>query len=422
MEQRKARMVRGLTFWSLAAVLLLGAGCSSAGGGVPTGQSGQGRTGQALSGSASTPSAITIASLPHSKCVLHHGSDSMPVWADDVGIVHLWAPQTPTPDEYTLDCDESGNNVEYQYDLSDPATFTPATPRVAPPAYATRAALADPTSLSEAALIQAGYPPRPDPTKASALYQQWLKIVSTPATIVPANLVQRTDHRNDPVTPTTSYRWCGGALDKASTRYDFVYGTYHVPFYAIPYGTPYAYATPWVGLGGVTDSGLIQDGTDIEAVGVTITQQAWYEYYPNYPVDNTNMVITANNIMYLEAWEGDSSCVHGAGHTGYGCFWYEDYSTGVTAGTFKVKAPTGSTFAGQSAEGIMEKWPQPYELAPWYGTAETTFFAEDSNGNLHTLESDPYLNVTLINGSDQTLCTASAINSDTVGQVWHQGE
>jgi CheY-like chemotaxis protein len=225
-----------------------------------------------------------------------------------------------------------------------------------------------------------------------------------------------------PITYSTSGSWCGAVLKKPSTRYDFIYGTYHIPFWYIPSGTQYAQAAPWVGMGGYVGNQIIQDGMSVQAVGSTLTQQAWYEYFPDDPVFNTNMVLTSNNVMYFEAWEGNSSCQHGAGDHGYGCFWYEDYSTGVTFGTQKVAAPPGTNFGGATAEAIMEKWPSPWDLAGWYGTHEDTFFAEDSNGNLHDLAGDPYVNLDMINDSDQDLCTAAAVNSDTIGMTWDQGE
>src|SRR5690349_275789 len=43
-----------------------------------------------------TPKEMTIASLPNAACNLkpldRADSRSLPVWADDVGLVHLWAP------------------------------------------------------------------------------------------------------------------------------------------------------------------------------------------------------------------------------------------------------------------------------------------------------------------------------------------
>lgn len=41
---------------------------------------------------------ITIASLPDSRCDLtaHDSADTMEVWADDEGLVHLWAAPTET--------------------------------------------------------------------------------------------------------------------------------------------------------------------------------------------------------------------------------------------------------------------------------------------------------------------------------------
>lgn len=226
-----------LALWSAAGCLLLAWGCSSGGvslAGRPA--PGQGRARQNLTSSSPAPSAITIASLPNAKCVLHHGAHAMPVWADDVGLVHLWAPQTSMPDSYMLECDEAGSTVQYSYDLSDPATFVPATPRAPRVGWTTRPALTDPMAPTQAELAQSGYPPRPDPVRAPSMYKQWLSLVSAPAQIPPTYLVDRPDLRFDPASPSLDTRWCGLALNQSSTRYVSVTGSFVVPIFCRPPG------------------------------------------------------------------------------------------------------------------------------------------------------------------------------------------
>jgi hypothetical protein len=142
--------------------------------------------------------------------------------------------------------------------------------------------------------------------------------------------------------------------------------------------------------------------------------------------------------MVFYAWEGDSSCTIGAGHTGYGCFWFQDQTQNhLTVGTIGVQAPTPAQLAGRScnggppavnafngstAEGILEllMTPQgaPLPLPLWLD-AEETFWANDSNNGTDDLANNPYQNITLYNSSNQPLATAQYNSSpDVVGFTW----
>ena len=115
------------------------------------------------------------------------------------------------------------------------------------------------------------------------------------------------------------------------------------------------------------------------------------------------MVVRANDEMLFWSWEADSSCTYGSGHTGYGCFWYEDETTTVQAGDFIVTAPNNS-FGGASVEGIMERQ-QGVALSPWY-FSNSGFDGWDTSLTEHNINSDLSQNITLYGASD-TMATAS---------------
>jgi hypothetical protein len=125
--------------------------------------------------------------------------------------------------------------------------------------------------------------------------------------------------------------------------------------------------------------------------------------------------------MTFWAWEGDSTCAAGAGKTGYGCFWYRNNTTNVTAGTFKVTAPNGS-FAGISAEAVFERvnGAPVSKFSPYPGIA---LAALDSASAWHAQVSDPYNLVSLKNGSNQTLISAFAYSGvNSVHFAWLQAQ
>jgi hypothetical protein len=297
---------------------------------------------------------VTIATAPNAKCTLSADAPSvsqksMPVWADDTGIVHLWAPSAP--ETYSLTCAEPGGPVTHSLNLADAAIFTPAIPRAAAATRVTLPALTDPSSPTQADLVKAGYPPRPDPVLAAPLYEQWLRIVSAPTTLVSPSLVERADVHFDSWVNRTSNFWGGLALNVAGRRYAWSLGTFTVPAFS-PNGQANSNAAMWAGLDEGPD--IIQDGVDYASVGSVGSYSAWYEYFPNPPVFNSNMTIAAGDSVTFWAWEGDAACVNGAGHTGRGCFWYKNNTRNTTFGTQAVVAPNGS-FTGSSAESIIER-------------------------------------------------------------------
>jgi hypothetical protein len=158
---------------------------------------------------------ITIAGVPHTKCMLHpDGSDaSMPVWADDEGIIHLSAAPTVASQMFAVECSEPNGSAQYKFDLANPDTFSPATPRAVSKDRSMRPALQD-IDMKQEGLIAAGYPPRPD--KGSSRYARWLENVSRPAIVIKPHQIE-SQLSFDPGTSKTGYNWVGFS-DRLSER------------------------------------------------------------------------------------------------------------------------------------------------------------------------------------------------------------
>jgi hypothetical protein len=194
-------------------------------------------------------------------------------------------------------------------------------------------------------------------------------------------------------------------------------GSFYVPIFA-PISTSSNTAI-WVGLGSVIDNCIIQDGVDFQSMGSVGLYAAWYQYAPFNPQYPNSVVVSPNDRMQFWAWEGDSSCGLGPGHSGYGCFFYQDLTTGISTTTIQVTAPSGSgiSFQGTTAEAIMEKQ-NGIALAPWYYASMQLDAADPSWTGGHSFNTDPYKNFTLVNSSGTTLATASYGGSDIAGFVW----
>lgn len=362
-------------------------------------------------------SEITIAASPSAKCTLHFpnvtdSDHSMTVYAADDGIVHLWAPHVP--ERYVLDCDQQGTATTHLIDLEDPATFLPVPPPVIPKNRKILPALSDPMSLSQADLINAGYPPRPDPSAPA--YDQWLEMVSSPMTLITdPTLIERPDVRHEPYTNETAHNWDGLSL-VASVHYDWVLATFTIPTFSTPNGVSNSAVSMWPGLDGDYNTSpiVLQDGIDYDSTGSIGTYSQWYEYAPDPALYPAGMVVSPGDSMTFWAWEGDSTCASGPGKTGYGCYWYKNNTTGVTLGTLRLPIPPGKTFDGKSAEFIMERPTINGGMRPlsqWL-VASMQAAAVDWNANWHNFQSDPYHLITLINTSNQTLADAIHYGGD----------
>ncbi len=344
----------------------------------------------------------------------------MPVWADDEGLVHLWAAPQSASDTYTLDCNESGTSVPYHFDLSDRATFVPAIARAKATDRKVRPALADPTSMSQGELARAGYGLRPDPS--SPLYAVWLEGVSKPVTLITPPGVERPDLSFDPESYTTDARWCGPSLSNSFTHFSGVIAAFTTPtsFFYNGSGSETAF---WTGVGGLNRTQLIQDGVDQKWINNVGTLQAWWEWVgvagPFFPA---GWVIAPGDNVAFWAWECDAynNLVQGGGHA---CFmWQDNTNPHPTAFTWNQSTTQfHNTFPGFGCEAITERQPnQP--LAGWSPWLNMEFDCADGSGGWHNLDTDQFLNFTMINPSNNhTLCASEKTGPDTAVYGYIQG-
>jgi hypothetical protein len=281
-------------------------------------------------------------------------------------------------------------------------------------------------SISQADVIKAGYPPRPDPTLAADAYQEWLNLVTASATLIPLHAVATSGVRMGQVQSTNSYFWDGLVIEKVqtSTHYLEAIGAFNIPIFA-PYGS-ISQATIWPGLGGAFENSnpmdIIQDGIEYDSTGNVGTYLIWFEYFPGDPNKTREGFVPAlNDSITFYAWECNSSTALAVGG-GYGCFFWYDSTQGLAQGTISIQAPN-TTFGGTTVEGIIERPDQgshrpqqDYPLPPWY-YAYMTLTAIDSNSVQHSFEA-PYENVTLVNGNNQTLATVAQNGSTQETFTW----
>ena len=353
---------------------------------------------------------VLVATAPHAMCTLRGEgtAGTITVWADDVGLVHLWAPRTRTGETYALDCVESDDTATHTLDLAAPSASFRTAPAAPSPKRRSRPALADPEHANQSTLIAQDYPPKPNPEKAPGAYKRWLDVVTVPMEIV------ETPAKNLGVTfgPATNFgsgSWGGVQLDAPGTRYVVADGRFTTPEFS-PSGSS-SHTSLWVGVGNKV---IIQAGVQYATVGSVKVYQTWYEYFPvQLQAQDAAIPVSPGQDLYIWAWEGDAQCNPGLGHTGWGCFSIANTTTGLQTATIQVQNPA-NTFTGDSAEAIVERTPPTTPIASWTTPIQVSFDAWADSMQGHDHVSDPFINWTLANPSGQTMVSTDVLSSDTV--------
>ncbi len=400
-------------------------------------------TANAPSAKKPTGQEISVTSVPYARCTIQFaeqgGSESTHVvFADDLGIVHLWAHRAP--EQYDVICTENGRSVTHVLDLSSDAAFGPPVP--APGTVAAevkvRPPLADPASVDASTLMQRGYPPPPDPTKSPEFYQKWLEQVSKPAFTKLAHGVKRSDIHFDNVTNVADTSWASILTDNVTNDPFYAAAAYITsPLTAnTPNNTQIAY---WVGVNGSLfiggDNPIIQDGLLVSVTGNVESTSPWVEYFPDSPLfvdaymtpPGGGAAVLPGDFLFIDSWACDSAGNYhpGGGTTlnNYGCFYIYNYRTSLYV-IGPLPAPTSiNPFTGGTAEIVMER---PNATAgvpiPSFDATGAWFQAVTDSGASTDLTTNHYLNATLVNGSNQAMVAPYHVPGDPVAVEFYFGQ
>ncbi len=230
----------------------------------------------------------------------------------------------------------------------------------------------DPISASDQDLHAYGFPPRPNPFKNRRAYALWAYMVGA-AKIRIDPILKRSNVRHMPMIPASGARpagrparinsdystnWSGEALTNGATSFSegsfyTLWGEFNVPIAEQQFGVCNGgteYSSTWIGMDGY-DGGadIVQTGTESDATcygGSTVgTYYAWYEWYPGYETEITNLPVTPGDDILVQA---DVSSPTAAGIF----FTNETTNQYVPIG---ITAPNGTRFVGSSAEWIVER-------------------------------------------------------------------
>lgn len=228
---------------------------------------------------------------------------------------------------------------------------------------------ADPLRMSDAALEQYGFPPRPGAGAPKVIQERWQHLVTAPQTRVADPKLQVTTVVNGRVkdlrlggtirnsVASTSNNWSGYALESASDPFHVnnttVFAEFFVPIGQQAFGTcstTEEYSSQWVGIDGFNTSDVLQAGTEVDAScsggKTTAFYAAWYEWAPNPEVRISGLPVAPGNLMGVTVW-WTSSSPHGHAYV-------INYTTQKSS-TIAFNPPSGTSLAGDSVEWIMER-------------------------------------------------------------------
>ena len=186
-----------------------------------------------------------------------------------------------------------------------------------------------------------------------------LALLATPLLLVPSQLGSATaqiSHFHRPliaVGANKSNNWSGynqGTIEKSGTMFHQVSGDWAVPTATAHKRGEAEYSATWVGIGGgcvdalclVTDSTLIQAGTEQDVNSGLAPYSAWWEIIPGPAVTISNMAVKAGDQMHVDITESPVNAN----------LWTITVQNKSTGATFKQTIPYSSTHL--TAEWIEE--------------------------------------------------------------------
>ncbi|KAJ5352772.1 hypothetical protein MYU51_011279 [Penicillium brevicompactum] len=205
-----------------------------------------------------------------------------------------------------------------------------------------------------------------------------------------------------------SSNWAGAVL--IGNGYNHVTGEITVPVPRPPSGaddtTSYC-ASAWVGIDGDTcNTAILQTGVDICVQGGVVSSSAWYEWFPDYAHDFTDIKISTGDVVKITV---DATSLSS------GTAIIENRSTGKTV-TEQFPHAIGANLCEFNAEWIVEDFSVNGGLAPFcnFGTVVFTDAVASAGGNLF----GPSRGVVMEIYQDKILTTSSVTeNSLTVSYL-----
>ena len=231
-----------------------------------------------------------------------------------------------------------------------------------------------PITASDQDLAVYGFPPKPNPQNAPQAYAKWRRLVSVPraanSQVIQTHIYNRPAQRvlagktlSNGIVGVTSSNWSGyaavGPNGTFTPNNSIVYQEWIVPTAEQAHGVcngGWDYSSQWPGFDGFNSGDVLQGGTEVDAycapgpAGAANIQasfySAWIEWYPFAETRVSAPPIQPGNFILGEVWYTTSAP--------YGHVYLANYTL-YTSASYAFNPPSGTTFAGNSAEWVMER-------------------------------------------------------------------
>jgi hypothetical protein len=319
--------------------------------------------------------------------------------ADSAGAIRFHVHSVESSPEIVrlaVESDSEGRGARHGIELRfdhEPTTDMPRPPQPGVSIWTDDTRLRRPLSMSELLstaeeeLLERRYPARPNPDEAPRAFEFWRRAVSAPAVEVDPGLVERpgVTHGLAQAGPATRRNWSGFELRETGfmqrivggkpVRYDWVTGTWHVPF-VLGHAQGRDYSCVWVGIDGDGVSDLYQAGTEqdvitgkIGSIAVSLgSYYAWTEFLPQEKFEQTisGFATYPGDEIFACVWIGDAGSapkLEGA----FGFTYIHNFRTGEFS---FIPTDRGRTLVGGTeAEWIVERTQiTPAGGTPYYPT------------------------------------------------------
>jgi hypothetical protein len=391
--------------------------------------------GGAASASTNSTWAAAISMAPWTQCTVYpdgassNDNRTAVIQAGADGEARFFPPASSWGTKLILKCSLNGNQSQHVVDLNDSSTFTreAGSDLDARPNGMRPALTGDLSAISQSALLQQGYPQRPDPVRSPGQYANWVKSVTNQSTkFTPVGVASLDTQMTGTFVGNVGCSPWTGLIQAAAnfarpgscaTNYPEVRSEVYQSYFAIT-SEPWFFNCDvgncetglWAGIGGDTVTGvsnvtaLIQNGF---VVGLSPTIMLMWEYW--YPGENNTPTggglntaplpsgWSSGDEIWVWGWAAPSnSCGLDATAAPWACFEWEDRTTFTVAGPVAVQNPSGTSTWLPSTFQFIAEVPNGQNNASYGDVVMQYAWAYDQNGAEHpdpgqSSATDPYV-------------------------------
>ena len=169
--------------------------------------------------------------------------------------------------------------------------------------------------------------------------------------------------------------------------------------------TPTGYSSFWVGLDGDTTSTVEQTGTEADCSSGTARYYGWYEMYPKFPVNYSNVVAPGDTMKASVTYQSRGT--------------FQLSLTDVTRGWTHTVTPTLKRASRGSAEVIVEAPSSSGGVLPLADFGTASFSGATVNGSLLSSSTPGVDPITMVTSGGTVKAQPGSLSNGSFSDSWH---